>query len=452
MFDLLRAAAAAVPDHVAVRTDLGDTTYADLLVDARRVSAGLAAHGLERAVVVEPDAGWILRLLCGASHAGVELCLLQPDIPGTEVVDVATRMGATAVISRRTDVDGLPVLEPDALRAHEPAEADAATESHVLIRTTGTTGEPKIAQHSWQSLGRTVQQVRPRPDQAWLLAYGPQQFAGIQVLLHVLAAQATLVAPFPRQPRDGLQALLGGGVTCVSATPTYWKFLLIEARSLEADLPPLEQITLGGEASSPALLDELATVFPTARVTQVYASTELGSVASVSDGRPGLSIEQFWSPERPDAQLRIEDGELWVRADAAMVGYVGVDDDRRSTDDGWWPSGDRVEIVGDRVEFRGRISEIINVGGVKVHPLPVEERISAVPGVDMVRVHGRPNPMVGAVVAADIVAAPGADPAQLKAAVRDAVGDLPRAWHPRSITFVDEIVTVGNKTLRSAES
>ena len=56
-------------------------------------------------------------------------------------------------------------------------------------------------------------------------------------------------------------------------------------------------------------------------------------------------------------------------------------------------------MEGDRILFGGRNSDIINVGGVKVHPLPVEERISAVPGVEMARVFGRPNRMTGAIVA-----------------------------------------------------
>ena len=100
----------------------------------------------------------------------------------------------------------------------------------LAIRTTGTTGTPKAARHDWRTLARTVAKVSPHHDQRWLLAYGTQQFAGIQVLQHVLASQATLVAPFPRQPRDGLRALIEHGVTCVSATPTYWRFLLAEAR------------------------------------------------------------------------------------------------------------------------------------------------------------------------------------------------------------------------------
>ena len=72
---------------------------------------------------------------------------------------------------------------------------------------------------------------------------------------------------------------------------------------------------------------------------------------------------------------RVVEGELWVRSTIGMLGYYG---EPPIDPDGWRPTGDLVEIVGDRIEFRGRASEIINVGGVKVHPLPIEERIGAV--------------------------------------------------------------------------
>ena len=70
-------------------------------------------------------------------------------------------------------------------------------------------------------IARTTRSAQPRPGQRWLLAYGPQQFAGVQVLQHVMSIDGTLVAPFPRQPRDGLAAMREHDVECVSATPTY---------------------------------------------------------------------------------------------------------------------------------------------------------------------------------------------------------------------------------------
>jgi acyl-CoA synthetase (AMP-forming)/AMP-acid ligase II len=456
MIVLLERAAAEAPDRPAVVTGEGSTTYGDLLSAARGVATGLVARGVTRFAVVESDATRILQLLAGAALVGSEPCQYQADIAPAELAAQAAALGHDVVVTRRTDVEGaFQVIDPDDLAREEPDRRTGPGDAQpLLIRTTGTTGIPKAARHDWSVLGRTVARVSARPDQRWLLAYGPHQFAGLQVLQHVVASRATLVAPFPRQPRDGLEALLSSDVTCVSATPTYWRFLLAEARSREISLPALEQITLGGEASPGDLLDELRATFPDARISQVYASTEFGSVASVRDGLPGLDAASLFSESNPSSHLRVDDGELWVRGGAGMIGYADAATSS-DADTEWHRTGDVVEVVDGRVLFRGRTTEIINVGGVKVHPLPVEERISALPGVAAARVFGRANRLTGAIVAAEIVPIGGTETADLdalRAQVRDAVADLPRAWQPGSIRFADSIETRGDKTVRRVEA
>ena len=457
MILLLGAAAEASPSETAVVTPEATVSYGSLVEDARRVAGALRQRDLTRFAVLEPDAAWVMRILAGAALAGAEPCQYQPDMATTEFAQKSTVLGHTTVVTRRDDLGPeCAVIRPEELLLTEPVDAAVAGDQPLLILTSGTTGLPKAARHDWRVLGRTVDRVRPAPEQRWLLAYGPQQFAGIQVLLHVAASQATLVAPFPRQPKDGLEALLTQDVNCVSATPTFWRFMLAEAKSRKAALPSLQQITLGGEACPANLLDEIKARFPDARISQVYASTELGSVTSVRDGRPGIAVEALYSEANPDSNLKVEDGELWVRPEAGMLGYADDTDQDAERDDesGWRRTGDLVEIAGDRVLFRGRRSEIINVGGVKVDPLPVEDRITALDGVAGARVFGRANALTGSIVAAEIVPASGLsdeDVEKLRLAVRDSVADLPRAWHPRSVTFVDAIEMRGGKTVRGTE-
>jgi acyl-CoA synthetase (AMP-forming)/AMP-acid ligase II len=458
MILLLETAAASSPAQTAVVTSEGSASYGELLKDARSIAAAVQSRNITRFAIVEPDAAWVIRLLAGAALAGAEPCQYQADTPAPEFENQATSLGHTVVVSRRSDLGGrLEVVRPEELIEEESDVAVPTTGLQpIMIRTTGTTGLPKAARHDWQSLARTVARIRPMPDQRWLLAYGPHQFAGIQMLLHVVACQATLIAPFPRQPRDGLEALLTDGVTCVSATPTYWRFLLAEARSRKIKLPRLQQVTLGGEASSADLLEEIKTSFPEARLSQVYASTEFGSVASISDGQPGIAVDALFSDSNPTSNLRVMEGELWVRAGAGMLGYAGESDPEPVADavDGWRPSGDLVEIAGDRVLFWGRESEVINVGGVKVHPLPVENRIAGLESVALARVFGRSSPLTGAIVAVEIVPMGGltdADVESIRAEIKSAVADLPRAAQPRSITFVESFETRGAKTVRRME-
>ncbi len=211
---------------------------------------------------------------------------------------------------------------------------------------------------------------------------------------------------------------------------------------------------MGGEASPADLLDEIRATFPLARVSQVYASTEFGSITSVNDGLPGISIASLWSASNPTSNVRAENGELWVRAEAGMLGYAEDTDADPPSATAWRPTGDLIEIVGTRVLFRGRQSEIINVGGVKVHPLPVEERILALESVEAARVFGRPSKLTGAIVAVEIVPSGGVDRMDadtIRRDVKEAVADLPRAWQPRSVTVVDAVETRGGKTVRGTE-
>lgn len=99
----------------------------------------------------------------------------------------------------------------------------------------------------------------------------------------------------------------------------------------------------------------------------------------------------------------------------------------------------------------GRGDEIINVGGVKVPPLPVEEIACAVDGVEEVAVYGRPNALTGHIVAMDVVAAAGANTEVLEQRIRAACEALPRAARPRRIRFVDALHTRGHKLVRNSQ-
>lgn len=448
VIELLRRAAAIDRPRPAIIGNERSVGYPELMRAAEAVAATLRARNIARFGVLDHDAIDVVTLLAGASLAGAEACLYPPTESG-DVAALARRLEHPAIVSDQAVLapDGVDVLTvADLLDESCRPSTDVPKNRPLVVLTTGTTGEPKAVLHDWTRLLRPYAATPAAPDQRWLLAYGLHQFGGLQIVLHVLAAASTLVAPAPRRPREGLEAMRAHAVEHASATPTYWRFLLLELRD-GGPRPALRQITLGGEAVPGPLLGELRRTFPDARISQVYAANEYGSMRSVRDGSAGLPMSALG--ERPDADvaLKIVDGELWVRSRTGMLGYLGsaVDDP-----DAWRPTGDLVEVVGDRVHFRGRTSEIINVGGVKVHPLPIEERIGAVPGVALVRVYGRPNPVAGAIVAAEIVARDNADRDEIRDAIRAACVDLPDAARPRSIRFVEQLATAGDKIKRGS--
>jgi acyl-CoA synthetase (AMP-forming)/AMP-acid ligase II len=449
LIELLRRAAAEDAARAAIVLDEGTTSYGELLSAAEACAAQLRARGLDRVAVKDPDAVTVVTLLAGASLAGTEVCQYPPTDTDEETAKLAERFDHDVLVTAGSAPSSMTILTPaDLFQAGGPAPSEPPQTRPHLVLTTGTTGTPRGVRHDWNRILRGTRRIKPARDQRWLLAYGLHQFAGLQILVHVLAAGATLVAPQPRRPRTGLDAMRAHGVTHASATPTYWRFVLAEMRGDGGPVPQLEQITLGGEPIPESVLSDLAATFPDAHISQVYAANEFGSSGSMRDGRNGLSLSALNRGEEADIDLKIVDGELWVRSRVGMLGYYG---EEPVDADAWRPTGDLVEVVGDRVYFQGRASEVINVGGVKVHPLPIEERIRAVEGVEIARVYGRPNPLTGAVVAAEIIAVRGAEQAELDAAVRAACADLPPEARPRSISFVETITMAGDKIARRAQ-
>lgn len=448
MIELLRAAADSGPGRPAViANDDWSITHADLLADAERFAAALVERDITRFGIASFHAATVIALLGAASLTGAEACVYPVLETPEDGIALAERFDHDVIVSTFDDLpEALNVLSPDELRATTgAAPSDPPAERPLLVLTTGTTGLPKGVRHDWARVLRSASYITPAPDQRWLLAYGLNQFGGLQILLAVMAAHATLVAPEPRRPREGLAAMRRHGVTHASGTPTFWRFVAAEMRSDGGAVPPLRQLTLGGEAVPGHLIDELQTVFPEAKISQIYGANESGNLRSVRDGRPGLPASLLDAGEDADVAVKIVDGELWVRTRIGMLGYYG---DEPIDPDAWRATGDLVELDGDRIVFKGRASEIINVGGVKVHPLPIEERIGDLPGVALVRVYGRPNAMTGAIVAAEVVAEPGADTDALDDAIREACADLPAAARPRSIRFVESIETKGSKIRR----
>jgi acyl-CoA synthetase (AMP-forming)/AMP-acid ligase II len=447
LIELLRRVGSVDHDRLAIITDDRQSSYGDLVRRAEGIAAGLTDGGIERFATVTDDAASVVALLAGASLAGREVCQYPPTDDRAVVEDLAQRFHHQVIATDRPALDGLAGrIGVDELETSAAPHPEVPVEGRpLLVLTTGTTGAPRGVRHDWNRLLRASARIRSAPGQRWLLAYGLHQFAGLQILVHVLAAGATLVAPAERRPRDGLQAMRRHGVTHASATPTWWRFLLAELQAAGEPAPPLEQVTLGGEAAPGPLLDQLAATFPSAHLSHVYAATEIGSTGSVRDGLSGLHVSILDRGDDADIAMKIVDGELWVRSRIGMLGYYG---EPPADPDGWRATGDLVEVVGDRIEFRGRTTEVINVGGVKVHPLPIEDVVEAVPGVQLARAFGRPSKLTGAIVAVEAIAAPGSDHDAVIEAIRGACASLPAAARPRSIRIVEELATHGDKLTR----
>lgn len=286
----------------------------------------------------------------------------------------------------------------------------------VVIRTSGTTGTPKSIE---ANLVAALERKRPGlPSERWLLTYSAQRWAGISVILHVIKSACTLCVPRSLSFDDLLASAVTLAPTCLSCTPSMFRNLVRHDEGGLLPKVPIAQMTFGGEAATQSVLDLARSVWPLARVSHVYASTELGDICSVSDGREGVPAQKF------GGFTLTAEGELVVR---------GV------------KTGDFWELRCDRFYFLGRHEEIINVGGNKVSPLVVEE-VAISRGALAAKAYGVTSPLMGALVALDYVGGP--TEGDLACAFREC---LPKYACPARLRRVERIeLTEAGKTRRTA--
>jgi acyl-coenzyme A synthetase/AMP-(fatty) acid ligase len=282
-----------------------------------------------------------------------------------------------------------------------PAEAvDRTIETEWLLFTSGTTGRPKLVLHTLKTLtGAVGDGVGDGVPPVWSTFYDIRRYGGLQVLLRALAGRGSMVLSEPTEPIGAFLRRAGeAGVTHISGTPSHWRRALMSGSAHE--MSP-SYVRLSGEAADQAILDGLKQAFPKAEVAHAFASTEAGVAFDVRDGKAGFPAPLL-SIDGP-VSLRIEEGALCIRSARTAFRYVGAEAPVLRSADGYVNTGDILERHGDRYLFVGRRNDIINVGGLKVHPEAVEFVINQHPAVSMSRVSGRPNPITGAIVVADVV-------------------------------------------------
>ena len=250
----------------------------------------------------------------------------------------------------------------------QPTYTDPPAEGRVTVFTSGTTAQPKPVTKVWANVLDGKRGSGTTQDR-WLLTYSPARWAGLSVIAHCLRFSCSLVIPKSLEPKSIGKALM----TCthVSLTPSLFRMLALGNHLSPAAC--LRQITFGGEAVSQRVIDDARTLWPQARITHIYASSELGDVVATSD-----CLEGF--PRLP--------GQLTASGELVLGGYA---------------TGDIWRIENGRFHFMGRSTEVINVGGAKVFPEQVENVLCSIPGVALARVYGASSPLVGQLVCADYV-------------------------------------------------
>jgi long-chain acyl-CoA synthetase len=270
----------------------------------------------------------------------------------------------------------------------------AAGDGGIVMFTSGSTGRPKAALHSAERFVSKFQDSRRQFRTLAFLLF--DHVAGQDTIFYTLASGGTLIFARRRDPISVLELIESQKVEVLPTSPSFLRLLCTSKLARVHDTSSLKVITYGSEPMDPNTLARINDLFPNVQISQKYGATETGSPRSVSRGNDSL-----WLKFKNDGlDVKIVDGVLWIRSESVILGYLNAPSP--VDQDGWYCTGDLVEVDGEWFRFRGRTADTINVGGEKVSPSEVEDTIMELDFVRDVAVTGKPHVLLGQVVTARV--------------------------------------------------
>ena len=378
-------------------------TFGDLDRAIAAAVDALRAAGVGPGAIVALEADFspqgIAYLLALFAHGAIVVPLAPASAPRhaelRRIAQVEWRVRIDAddrvTIARATAPGAAPATHPlyDALRA--------AGHPGLVLFTSGSAGEPKAVLHDAVRLLAKYRTPRHRLRTVLFLLF--DHIGGFDTLLQALSNASTVIVPAERTPDAVCAAVARHRAEVLPAAPSFLGLLLLAGAPARFDLSSLRYVTYGAEAMPQATLERMHAAFPGVTLLQKYGLTELGTLRSRSSSDASLWVKIGGEGFR----TRVVDGLLEIQAESSMLGYLNAPSP--FTADGWFRTGDAVEVRGEYFRILGRASDIINVGGQKVYPAEVESAIAELDNVAEAVVFGEPHPFTGAIVAARVALA-----------------------------------------------
>ena len=309
-----------------------------------------------------------------------------------------------------------------------------STHPGLILFSSGSTGDSKAALHDVIPMLEKFKVPRYAMRSLTFLLF--DHIGGFNTLMYNLSNAGCCIMTDKRNPEVICEIISKYNVETLPTSPTFLNLLLLSESYKKYDLSSLSLITYGTEAMPESTLSRIHEIFPNTRLLQTYGLSEIGIMRSKSK-----SSDSLWVKIGGEGfETRVVDGMLEVKAKSAMMGYLNAPSP--FTEDGWFMTGDEVEVDGEYMRILGRKSELINVGGLKVFPTEVESVILTMDGVEDVAVSGENSALTGSIVKARVKISTGETIAGFRKRLRAyCKGKLETYKIPQKVVLVDEMMT-----------
>jgi len=355
--------------------------------------------------------------------------------------------------------------DPGAAAPHRARPDDTA----VLLFTSGSSGRPKgvpltHANLWWSAVGADA--AFGTGHGGTTLAVAPMShIGGLNGLgLRTLGTGGTLVVRRAFDADAVLHDIARHGVTSLFGVPAMYAALARSPWFDGTDLSSLRTALVGGAPLPAGLLrrftDRGVPLMQSWGMTETAPACTCVPRDRVADrgttvGLPLAHVRLRLVDPRTgtDVDRPGEPGELWVSGPQVTAGYWRDPEATAQAfpEPGWLRTGDvAVRDADGAYRIQGRIGDVINTGGEKVHPAEVEAALEDCPGVGQCAVAGVPDDVWGEAVAAVVVPAPGTLPdlADLREHAARTIG---RHKLPRRLVLVDALPCTGTGKVDRAQ-
>ena len=269
--------------------------------------------------------------------------------------------------------------------------------SGLILFSSGSTGKPKAMVHNLDTLIDSFKDKKEK-SMNMLVFLMFDHIGGLNTVFNALCMGACLIIPKIKDAKTICELIEKYKIMVLPSSPTFLNLILISEEYKNYDLSSLRMITYGTETMPQSLLLKLKEVFPKVKFLQTFGTSETGISTTSSKSSNSL----FMKLEDINGEYKIVENELWLRSKTQVLGYLNASMDS-FTSDGWFKTGDLVEVDGEYIKIIGRAKEVINVGGQKVLPAEIESIILEMEEISDCMVYGEKNAITGQTVVCDVV-------------------------------------------------
>lgn len=272
-------------------------------------------------------------------------------------------------------------------------------EPGLIVFTSGSTGTPKAIMHSIVALCYRYVEEKPPLTAMCFLKF--DHMGGVNTILSILFRGGKAVIPSKLNAETICREIEKYQVSLLPSTPSFLTHLVISESIRNHALGCLKVVSYGTEVMSENILLRLNKELPHCKFKQTYGLSETGVFKIKSKSNKCLWFKFI------DQGLiyKVESDVLWIKTKSNLLGKILFEDGKINIErqkEEWFCTNDVVEVSGEYLRIKSRTTDIINVGGLKVFPVEVENCILELEYVRDVTVVAVKNLLIGEMITAHI--------------------------------------------------